>query len=113
MIGANDIYKGLNADEIIVTYQKIVNELVNNNINVFIQSTLLTRGKDKFFNEKINELNHRLKIFAQSSELIVYIDLNDALSNGSDLSEIYTNDGLHLNGKGYKIWRDIIEQYII
>ncbi len=51
--------------------------------------------------------------FAHENELVTYVDLNEALSNGSYLSEEYSNDALHLNGQGDKVWRDIISPYIM
>ena len=51
--------------------------------------------------------------FAHTNALITYVDLNEALSNGSYLNEEYSNDALHLNGKGYELWRDMISPYIM
>ena len=113
MIGINDLLNGKNIGDIYKNYQKIVNELIKSNINVYIQSILLVGNKRKHLNNKVTTLNNMLEKFAHKNELITYVDLNEALSNGSCLSEEYSNDGVHLNGKGYKIWRDIISPYII
>ena len=113
MIGINDLLNGANIDDIYKNYQRIVNELIKNKINVYIQSILLVGNKRKNLNNHVTKLNKMLENYTQTNLLITYIDLNDALSNGSCLSEEYTIDGIHLNGKGYKVWRDIIGPYII
>jgi len=80
---------------------------------VYIQSILLVGYKRKHINNKVAELNNMLESFAQTNKLITYVDLNEALSDGSCLREEYSNDGIHLNGKGYKVWRDTISPYIM
>ena len=92
-----------------------MNDLINNKINVYIQSILLV-GKENnksHLNTKIKTLNYALSNFSNSNELITYIDLNETLSDGSYLKNEYSIDGMHLNGKAYKIWRDIIRPYIL
>ncbi len=80
---------------------------------MYIQSILLVGYKRKHINNKVAELNNMLESFAQTNKLITYVDLNEALSDGSCLREEYSNDGIHLNGKGYKVWRDTISPYIM
>ena len=113
MIGVNDLYKKNNIDDIQSNYKNIVNQLNENNIKVYIQSTLFVGHEQYYINEKVMRLNKILEKFASTSELITYIDLNEALGNDLYLNEEYSYDGLHLNGKGYKIWRDIISSYIM
>lgn len=113
MVGINDILTKNNLDRIFKNYQTIVNELIKNDIKVYIQSTLLVGNERKQVNDKIMALNFMLENFARTNQLITYIDLNETLSNGSYLSEKYSNDGLHLNGRGYKVWKDKISIYVM
>ena len=43
---------------------------------------------------------------------VEFIDINSKLSENKQLLESVTNDGLHLNGKGYIIWAEIIHESI-
>lgn len=113
MIGINDLINGKDTDEVINNYEIILNELVENNIKIYIQSTLLLGPHNKEINSKVILLNSFLEEYAVTNELITYIDLNASLSNRTFLIDEYTNDGKTLNGKGYKIWRDIISPYIM
>ena len=44
---------------------------------------------------------------------VVYLDVYAALvdSNG-DLNAAYTDDGLHLLGEGYQVWKEAIRPYV-
>ena len=42
-----------------------------------------------------------------------YIDLYSSfLSKNNELNDAYSLDGLHLNGKGYQLWKQIIKKDI-
>jgi lysophospholipase L1-like esterase len=57
-------------------------------------------------------LNARLKKVAEKYGA-VYIDLYSAFTNGADkLNPKYTNDGLHLTGDGYILWKSLIKKYV-
>ena len=66
-------------------------------------------GKEKV----ISQLNNNLKQISERYK-IDYIDLWDALiiPGTNKLNSKYTNDGLHLIGEGYEIWRDCIKPFI-
>ncbi|HEV8515230.1 MAG TPA: hypothetical protein VGQ59_18235, partial [Cyclobacteriaceae bacterium] len=45
---------------------------------------------------------------------LVYVNLFDLLKTKENkLDTAYTFDGIHLNGKGYLIWKKAIEKYIV
>lgn len=117
MIGTNDtafINPNLNDDYTIITvfnnYQKIVNSLRKNGIEVIIQSTLNVLSENTGrSNAEINRLNNLLKIFCSEND-IKYLDINSVLTKNGLLQEQYTSDGLHLNEKGYEQWKLLITQ---
>ena len=110
MIGINDISKHRSLDTIKKNYSKIIDKILSNNVQLFIQSTLNTKNMEK--NKQIEILNNYL--VKQCKLLsITYIDINSKLSdNNGLLSEKYSNDGVHLNGDGYIIWKNILLPYI-
>ena len=60
----------------------------------------------------IIDLNRRLERLARDRG-IVWIDLYPLFSDGNDnLRKDLTNDGLHLLGNGYIIWKEAIRKYV-
>jgi lysophospholipase L1-like esterase len=112
MIGINDFSSGKNVNEVFNNYKDIVNKLVDRGIEVYIQSTILAGKQRKGLNKNITLLNDRLQKLAQQNESITYIDLNKGLAPNFHLEAKYTRDGVHLNGDGYAIWKELIKPYI-
>ena len=95
-------------DEIFSNYTKIVEQLESKGINIFIQSTIQC-VVDKCGSEKVrrvNELNQRLRAYAENSKS-TFIDLG-VLSDANGLDDSLSSDGVHLNGMGYRKWVDAI-----
>jgi lysophospholipase L1-like esterase len=54
---------------------------------------------------------HLEKLSAEKS--IEYIELFSIFSNDDNkLNPDYSLDGLHLNGKGYQVWKEAIQKYV-
>lgn len=61
---------------------------------------------------RIPRINLLLKDAAETAQ-IRYIDLYSAFADENGrLKEEYTNDGLHLTGNGYRLWKSLIEKYV-
>jgi len=119
MIGINDLLNNLDQDKILNNYQEIVKNIKNNspNTKIYIQSILpmnfeIDKTKRQTDNTKISKLNNNLKNISDNSK-VFYIDLYSSFINSSNqLNPQYTLDGIHLNGKGYLIWKNQISKYI-
>lgn len=117
MLGINDIGKGLTSRNIINNYSKILESIKENSPDtiIYIQS-VLPINKDLFKtttnSKEIIELNNSLKELCKNFD-IKYIDLYSlfTLPNENKLYNEYTVDGLHINGKGYIVWRDAVKDY--
>jgi len=110
MGGINDFRKGLATDDIFKNYTILIKNLKENNIIPVIQSTLYVSSKRhnwKSTNHKVDELNAMLKDYAKK-EGIIFIDVNNELSQEKCLNSMFTYDGVHLLGNGYAKWRDLI-----
>jgi lysophospholipase L1-like esterase len=114
MIGSNDVGQEIHLgtidmDTIKSNYSKIINNILRNNVQLFIQSTLYTNMID--INGGVQILNNYL---VEQSKLlsIQYIDINWRLLDNNLLSKRYSYDGSHLNGDGYIIWKEIISPYV-
>jgi lysophospholipase L1-like esterase len=114
MLGINDIASGLSIDTISENYQDIVKKLLAHDMEVYVQSTLLT-GKNSPYarlNSKVVELNESLKKFSNDYKHVTYIDINMGLTNNSLLDGKYSRDGVHLNGMAYLVWKNLLVEYL-
>lgn len=120
MVGINDVSHNIPADEIardIITLADEAHHLAPST-ELYIHSLLpfdtsihytSLQGKEGV----VIEIN-RLLQHGASTHHYTYIDLYPHFVNPhSDIiHSLYTNDGLHLTGKGYELWRSIIKPYI-
>jgi len=120
LIGINDLYNNtidkpsVNyiANNIIDIAKKIKTGSVNT--KVFIQTLLpISKKKSrkfyKLYNQSIKNIN-KIIIENQENDLYSVIDLYSIfVNNRGQLINKLTNDGLHLNEKGYKLWSKFIK----
>lgn len=118
MIGINDINQGINVSDIFQNYWLILKTFKEETplTKVFVQSILPVNNQlfpNYQTNHKIIQLNIKLKNLAQEWSF-QYVDLFPAfLDKNNDLNPHYTTDGLHLNGRGYLVWKEMIEEDVI
>jgi len=117
MIGINDISTGYKAPRIAENIEKIV-ELIGQKSPktlIYLQSVLPVNYKlfgNKIDNKEVMKLNELIQDIANKRNL-TYIDLfSNMKSSDNQLNEDYTYDGLHLNGNGYLIWKEIIKDLV-
>jgi lysophospholipase L1-like esterase len=117
MIGINDFKEGRAVDPVFQDYRSIVSRLEESGMKVFVQSTLAcNEAKAEWITcaaiqGKIGDLNRRLAGLA--SARVTFIDINAGLAGAGGLKPELTYDGVHLNGEGYRIWRDEISKFIL
>lgn len=120
MCGINDISHNLSADSIAANYANLVDYIHSEtpNTKIYIQSILpinnaYRRYKAIFGKENVvPETNALLEQYANSRGF-TWINLYDLFTDSEgNLSSEYTNDGLHLLGTGYLVWRDRIMPYV-
>lgn len=120
MIGVNDLARDRSVDYVLENYEEIVNQIEQDspNTKIYIQSVLPVNEDFEQFSShvdktpEIKEVNKGLKKLADEKGSI-YINLFDDMStDGDQLNPDYTEDGLHLNGNGYLVWKSEIKQYL-
>lgn len=120
LIGINDISHGHSADKLADDYLKLIKDIRQKSpsTTLYVQSVMpvnnsFGRYKNLIGKEKIiNRLNVLIEKAAQDNGA-VYIDLWPALADDDgNLNKVFTNDGLHLTGVGYKAWADFIREYL-
>lgn len=112
LIGVNDISHGLSVDTLAARYAKLVNMIRSQtpDTKLYLQSVMPVNNSFKRYKSMrgkepvIKAFNKKIKEIAESSGS-VYVDLWPFLSDDKgNLRREFTNDGLHLTGKGYRAW---------
>ena len=121
MIGVNDLAAGVSPDEIVANVARLIDRFQSESrwTKIYVQSVLPVNGESfaKFKNHYehgrlIVPLNKRLEALCDEKE-VTYLDVWGALADHEGrLDKRYTNDGLHLTGEGYVVWRDAIKQHV-
>lgn len=121
LIGTNDLAANISAEEVLSNIRKIVERFQNESprTKLYIQSVFPVNNAFKKYASKhgrhdadIITVNKGLQALCAEKGL-VYIDLWTPLADeNGKLNKAYTNDGLHLMGKGYLVWRDIVKPYV-
>ena len=120
LVGINDISRGIEVETIVQNMKRIVEKIQNESpkTKIYIQSILPVNPDFGMFKghmkpELIKEINQSYQNIAQEYK-VNYIDLySHFLEEETDkMDKKYTNDGLHLLGEGYLLWREIIKPYL-
>lgn len=114
MAGINDVINGIVVDSICRNYTVIIETIQQGEITPVIQSTLFVSdsvANYKSINLTVDSLNTFLKTFAKK-ENIDFLDINTSLIKNGALNKQYTYEGLHLNGEGYLIWKNILVPFL-
>lgn len=116
MIGTNDLARGISPDSVLKNIMWIADYLRQEtpSTKLFVQSVLpVNDGFGKFAGHtakgaEIRELNQQLS-GAAAAHHFTYIDLYPFFCNAREkLDERFTNDGLHLTGEGYLLWKHLV-----
>lgn len=121
MIGTNDLPKGISVDEVAGNISKIIDRTAAESPSTlfYLQSVLPVSAHFGLFaghtakGNEIRELNQRLRALA-AEKGVVFIDLHTPLTDPAtgDMDLRFTNDGLHLKGEGYLLWRDTVAPFV-
>lgn len=117
LIGVNDLVFGNTIPEIETAYRSIVQKIRADspNTELYLQSVLPVNNdirKSGTNNEKILALNARIIQIAHDFAL-PYLDIATPLKDADgNLSPKFSEDGLHLNGLGYAVWKHEIAAWV-
>ena len=121
LIGINDVSRGTSADTIVGYIGMIAAKIKKDSpkTRLYLQSVLPVSDHYNMFKghtahwEEVAKINEGLIRLAEKEKL-TYIDLYSHFvdSKTGKMNIEYTNDGLHLLGKGYLKWVEIVKPYI-
>lgn len=117
MIGINDLAKNIPDSVIVANYYAIVQRclILSPFTKIILQSVLPTNAQFKEFKNHQNKKEHIIYLNTQLQAIakkyrLTYVDVHFALSDAKgDLATQFTNDGLHINGLAYMVWRDLLK----
>ena len=120
MIGTNDMNHGLSNDTIAMNVREIVQriKLESPRTKIIVQSILPTNdcygyfaGHTKRYAD-VAVINNMLKTMAEEED-VEYLDLYSRFANeDGKMDPKYSNDGLHINGEGYLLWKEMVDDEI-
>lgn len=66
------------------------------------------------YQKKYEKLNQLFKRYAKKKSYIQFVDVWNPMLNeqGKPITDIFIQDNLHMNAKGYQIWKKIIKPYL-
>ena len=121
LIGINDLSAGLAIDSIATNVERIVQRIGHESpaTRIYLQSVLPVTPHYNMFQghtkrkDDIAPLNTLLKAVAARNG-IAFIDIHAAFIDPAtnEMNTDYTNDGLHLLGKAYRKWAEILRPYV-
>ncbi len=121
LIGTNDLSRGKSVDEVAKNVEKIVERVKRESpkTKLYVQSVFPVNPK---FNKFLGHMNRQKDIAALNAKIkavaarhgVTYIDVYKSLVTPSTdvMNPEYTNDGLHLLGKGYLKWVEVLKPYL-
>lgn len=123
LIGANDINGGVSEEDILKNYREILNTITDKlpETEICMMSIIPQNHDIETYSEIdvdkttpiIISLNEKLKEMSEEYNNVIYIDLFSELKDKNNfLIKEYSDDGIHLNGNGFKVWADVLKPYI-
>lgn len=121
LIGTNDLSRGKSVDEVAKNVAKIVERVKRESpkTKLYVQSVFPVNPT---FNKFLGHMNRQKDIAALNAKIkavaarhgVTYIDVYKSLVTPSTdvMNPEYTNDGLHLLGKGYQKWVEVLKPYL-
>lgn len=120
LIGINDIEHNIPDTLIVNNYRRIIRQIKAESprTKIYFHTLLPVNNEFTQFKKHYNKDEHILFVNTElkkiaAEEKITLIDLHEHFLDASNkLDKKYTQDGLHLNAEGYKVWAGILKQYL-
>jgi len=114
--GDNDIAKGKKADEILASADSIVNKIRQKLPDVplvFISAKPSVRRWE--LRTEYQDYNKALKAWTQKQNNVRFADVWTPMlkKDGNVREDLFIEDKLHMNEKGYQIWKQVLRKFLI
>ncbi|GIV62118.1 MAG: sialate O-acetylesterase [Rhodothermaceae bacterium] len=116
LVGTNDLAHGESVADVYAKIVEIIDTIRRQTpgTEIYLQSVLPVYGREdgSRHNERILALNERL-VGLVTRDGVTYVDVASAMRDASgQLMKELSSDGLHLNGRGYLRWYEVIRKYV-
>ena len=120
LIGINDISRNLPDSLILENYRKMIHRIRSGSprTKIFFQTLLPVNNTFTQFRNHYNKdahilwLNDQIRAFSGQPGVQVIDLYPHFLDRGGKLDARYTEDGLHLNAEGYKVWAKLLKEVL-
>jgi len=109
--GDNDISAEKSPNAILKTTKQVVRKILNSNPDITIHFISAKPSSSRWqYKEQYMTFNALLKKYCEDNPQLFYIDVWDKMLNdsGRPNPNIFISDSLHMNRKGYLLWKDIV-----
>jgi lysophospholipase L1-like esterase len=113
--GGNDINGGKSPDRVVADYEAFVAKVRAKMPDVEIAYISIAGNPARWAQiEKVREVNRRIAEIAKAGKGLKYINVHDAMlgADGQPKPDIFVADRLHMNEKGYAIWKEVVGPYL-
>ncbi len=112
--GDNDVFAKKKPHKIQQTLQQIIDGIHRNDSTTRV---VLIAAKPSIarwnLKGKYKRLNRKMEKLAYDNPLVDYADVWRPMLDGSKVKQdIFIEDGLHMNAKGYQIWYDVLKPFV-
>jgi lysophospholipase L1-like esterase len=116
-VGENDLPdEATTADSVLIRTERLFHLIRNKlpEVPIVYISMKPSPSREKF-QQKAIEANALIKDFLGKEKQTVFIDVFHAMltADGKTRPELFVSDMLHMNAKGYQIWKELVEPHLL
>ena len=114
--GTNDLTALKTPEETVHDFKKFYSLIRNQFGNIKVYMIGIKPSVERFYlDEEEKIFNNSIKLLASQDAYLEYIDVWDSMLNedGSRMPELYIEDGLHMNKKGYEVWTKLVRKSLL
>lgn len=113
--GGNDINEGESPEQVASDFKVFTEKVRAKRPNTRILYISIAGNPARWKQvEKVKQANKLIEEYCSNTPGLAYIDTFSKMlgEDGMPRPEIFTKDNLHMNEKGYELWRDIVGPYL-
>ena len=113
--GDNDIASNVPIDQVFEDYVELISKITKDFPDIkFVYISVKPSGSRWQHWDNMDALNKKIEKYNQEYENLYYVDLATPLlsSDGKPDNDLFLNDQLHLNDKGYQVWNSILSKML-
>jgi lysophospholipase L1-like esterase len=114
--GDNDVAQGIEPNEIVATYTKLLNKIEADlpGCRVYILAIKPSIKRWDMW-PTMSKVNDAFAALAKKRKHVTYLDIVTPMlgDDGKPKPDLFIKDNLHLNRKGYELWRDTIRPVLV